>query len=62
MMRGSLALITYWALFIIAPLALFIIWRGQSVSTAVLSVVLFLVLAVIGERGFRLWKRFWRVR
>jgi len=61
MMRAQLALITYWTLFIFAPLVAFIAWRGWSVITAILVLVLFLALGALGERGFRLWKRLWKI-
>ena len=60
-MRARIALISYWALFIIAPLCLFLVWRGFTVLTELLALLLFLLLAALGERGFGQWKRLWRI-
>lgn len=63
-MRVRLALISFWALFIVAPMLLFIVWlawRGSSGLEAFAPVLLFLVLAAISERGYRLWKRLWGI-
>lgn len=60
-MRGLLAVITYWALFILGPLYLFVAWWGWTPLTKAILVPLFFILFLIGEHGFRIWKRLWRV-
>jgi hypothetical protein len=58
--RTNLALATYWLLFVIAPLAICYLLLGTSVS-GVTYIVIFVVLSVIGERGFRLWKKLLKI-
>jgi hypothetical protein len=59
--RYRLARGTYWFLFIIAPaVALFFI-LGASCSDAGVCFGVGIVLAIIGEHGFRPWKRLWKV-
>jgi hypothetical protein len=59
--RGWLALVTYWALFVITPLALCFYLLGASASAAGKCVVILVVLCIIGERGFRLWQKLWKI-
>ena len=59
--REQVALVSYWLLFVLLPLGGFLVWCGVSAASLVLGVVLFLVLAAIGERGFRRWRRLWRL-
>jgi hypothetical protein len=61
MNRTTLALVTYWALFIIAPLVICFYLLGASASAAGKCVAIFVVLCIIGERGFRLWKKLWKI-
>jgi len=59
--RYRLARVSYWSLFIIAPaVALFFILEASSSSAGVCFGV-GVVLAFIGEHGFRPWKRLWKV-
>jgi hypothetical protein len=62
MNRTMLALGSYWAIFIIAPLALCFLLLGASARAVGYCLPLFVVLCLIGERGFRRWKRLWRVQ
>ena len=56
-----LALCSYWLLFVMAPaLALFFI-LGRSTLNAGVCFGVGVVLAIIGERGFRRWKRLWKI-
>jgi len=59
--RTGLALVTYWALFVFAPLAICFYFLGASASAANTCIVIFVVLCIIGERGFRLWKKLWKI-
>jgi hypothetical protein len=61
MKRTTLALATYWTLFIIAPVAICFYLLGASASAAGKCVAIFVVLCIIGERGFRLWKIFLKI-
>jgi len=56
MNRDTLALGSYWTLFVVAPLAacFFIFGAGYCLPV-------FFALCLIGERGFRRWKRLWKV-
>ena len=57
--RERFALASYWLLFVFLPLGGFLVWRGFTTASFVLLLPLFLVLSVIGERGFRWWRRLW---
>jgi hypothetical protein len=59
MSRTLLALGSYWALFIIMPLVLCFLLLG--VRAAGWCLPLFLVWCLVGERGFRGWKRLWGI-
>ena len=61
MKQTTLALATYWALFIIAPIAICFYLLGASASAAGKCVAIFVVLCIIGERGFQLWKKLWKI-
>ena len=61
MNRAKLALGSYWVLFIIGPLVVCFVLFGASVRAAGYCVPILVVLCVIGEHGFRRWKRLWRV-
>ena len=59
--RYRLALVSYWSLFVIAPtVALFFI-LGRSSSNAGVCFGVGVILTIIGEHGFRPWKRLWKV-
>ncbi len=59
--RYLLARVSYWSLFIIAPtVALFFLF-GASASSAGVCLGVVVVLVVVGEHGFRPWKRLWKV-
>jgi hypothetical protein len=53
-----LPLCTYWLLFILAPLVLLAFVLSFSISALILGFALLVVLAMIGERGLRVWSRF----
>jgi len=61
MNRAVLALGSYLALFILAPLVACFLILGASARAAGYCVPIFVVLCLIGERGYRRWKRLWRV-
>ena len=54
MKKGALVLVSYWLLFVVTPILAIIGFWGLSRTTIIAGVSLFLVLLVIGERGFRL--------
>ncbi len=58
--RGLLCLVSYWLLFIILPagLILSLVPKGWRIGV---GVPVGFVLLLIGENGFRRWKKFWRV-
>lgn len=61
MTRYKLARVSYWLLFIVTPaVALFFI-LGPSGSTAGVCFGVGIVLVLIGEHGFRAWKRLWKI-
>lgn len=59
--RYHLALLSYWVLFILLPMGALIVWLGASASNLAAYLIALVVLVVIGERGFRSWKRICRV-
>jgi hypothetical protein len=64
MRSGRIALVSYWALFIVGPtfvIALWLIMLGHSILSAVVSSPLLLLFMVLGERGLRVWNRLWRI-
>jgi len=61
MKTGILALVSYWLLFVILPTLAIIFFWGFSRATILAGVGILLILLVIGERGFRLWKHLWRI-
>jgi ABC-type transport system involved in multi-copper enzyme maturation permease subunit len=61
MNRATLALVTYWVLFVIAPLAICFYLLGATARAAGTCMAIFVVLCIIGERGFRLWKKLWKI-
>ena len=58
--KGTLALGIYWALFIIAPLALCIYVLHAYGISGWFSAPVFFILLLLGEHGFGRWKRLWR--
>ena len=59
--RYHFALVSYWALFILLPVGVLLVWFGPSASNFVGYMVALVVLVVIGEHGFRRWKNLWKV-
>ena len=59
--RAILVLILYWLLFIVAPSLTVFFLLGLSEKSAGVTFGVFIVLVLIGERGFRPWKRFWKI-
>ncbi len=57
--RGRLAIITYWTLFVLVPPILPIVIWGGGVGIYAVSIGLLLMLFILASRGFRLWKRLW---
>jgi hypothetical protein len=55
--RAFWARVSYWLLFIIAPTVAVYFLLGASVKNGAVCVGIFVVLVVIGEHGFRRWKR-----
>jgi hypothetical protein len=60
--RYKLAQASYWFLFVIGPAAGLFLILGVSSVNAGFCFGLGLILTVIGEHGFRPWKRLWKVR
>jgi hypothetical protein len=61
LLRASLAGVTYWALFIIAPtVACIYALRSWGISGWFCLPVIFALL-IVGEHGFRRWKRLFGV-
>ena len=61
-LRERAALVSYWLLFILLPLAGFLAWRGITAATLAILLPLLLVLVLIGEHALRPWRRLWRLR
>lgn len=56
-----LARVSYWSLFVIAPAVVLFFILGASRSDAGVCFGVGIVLVIIGEHGFRPWKRLWKV-
>lgn len=56
-----LPLCSYWLLFIFTPLVVFGFVFSFSVSALTFGFVLLIVLAMVGERGLRVWSRLFGV-
>lgn len=52
-----LPLCTYWLLFILSPLVIFAFIVSFAPMALILGFVLLVILAMIGERGIRVWGR-----
>lgn len=59
--RYRLALVTYWTLFIVLPLGALVLWLGAPQENFAVYMVALVVLVMVGERGFRSWKKLWKV-
>jgi hypothetical protein len=59
--RTIWARVTYWLLFIITPSLVVFFTLGGSVKNGAVCVGVFFLLILIGERGFRLWKKLFGV-
>jgi hypothetical protein len=57
--REIAALISYWALFIIAPVELIAVWRGHTIDSLWIIIPAFFFLVLLGEQLLKLWKRLW---
>ncbi len=55
-----LPLCTYWLLFIFSPLLIFAFIVSFSLTALMIGFVLLIVLALIGERGIRVWSRLFK--
>jgi len=60
-LRYRLALASYWLAFIIGPALVFFLWLGPSSTNAGIAFGLAVILMLVGERGFRPWRRLWRL-
>jgi hypothetical protein len=59
--RYRLARVSYWSLFIIAPAVALFFLVGASASNAGICLGVIVFLVIVGEHGFRPWKRLWKV-
>jgi len=59
--RAFWARVSYWLLFIIAPTVAAYFLLGGTAKNGAVCVGIFVVLVVIGEHGFRRWKRLFGV-
>jgi hypothetical protein len=59
--RYRLALASYWLVFIIVPAALCFLLLGASSTSAGIAFGFAMILFLIGEWGFRGWKRLWKL-
>ena len=59
--RYRFALVSYWLLFILLPIGALLVWLGASASNFVVYLAALVILVMIGERGFRGWKKIWKV-
>ena len=59
-MKETICLLTYWLLFIILPcgIALSFLPSDWRVASAI---PIALIIILVGEHGFRKWKRVWKV-
>lgn len=55
--RVQMVLIAYWILFVLLPTFL-IGWYFELSGAGIIGVLV--ILAIIGERGFRVWKKIWK--
>ena len=55
--QAFLVLVSYWTLFIIAPTVAALFILGISAKNGAACVGIFFILVLIGEHGFRLWKK-----
>jgi len=62
MMKGTVVLIAYWLLFVMVPVVLILASLRFSRLSFAISAVAFVVLVIVGERGFRKWKKLWKVK
>ena len=61
-MSYRLTLISYWILFIVAPVAASFFFIGFNSKSVEFNIVFLLILLTLGSRGFRHWKRFLYMR
>jgi hypothetical protein len=59
--RYRLALASYWFSFVIVPAAILFFVVGPSGASAGVAFGLVVILMLVGERGFRRWRRLWRL-
>jgi hypothetical protein len=59
--RHRLALASYWFAFIIVPAVVLLLLLGPSATSAGIAFGLAVLLMLIGERGFRHFRRLWRL-
>ena len=59
--RYLLARVSYLSLFVFAPVAALFFTLGASAANAGICFGALIVLLIIGEHGFRPWKRLWKV-
>ena len=56
----KLGLCSYWLLFILAPLVIFAFIVSFSPAALIFGFILLIVLALIGERGIRIWGKLFK--
>ena len=59
-MKGAICLAAYWILFVIVPGGI-ILWFVPLPWRIASAIPIGLLLLLIGEHGFRKWKRIWKV-
>ncbi len=59
--RYRLAVASYWLAFVIVPALVFLLLLGPSSTNAGIAFGLAVILMLVGERGFRPWRRLWRL-
>jgi len=63
MNKKTVVLASYWALFVVLPTVIFAVfsfhWLKAFAGIGVIVVVF--LLAILGEHGFKIWKKFWSV-
>jgi hypothetical protein len=52
--------ISYWAIFIVGPTVAAFFLLGDSAKHLGMCFGILLVLVLVGEHGFRLWKKLWK--
>ena len=59
--RQRLACLSYWLLFIIAPSFIVGSLLDRSTRGVFITLMTFIGLILVGEHGYRLWRRVWKL-